>query len=244
MQDARGVFKQGETPKYGRLHLTDLASRVPNAIAALSGGNFHYNPPPGEYYEWDGPHVEGDVVGETIVNSKLIAENPKESFWGAFEVTANEETAIIDTNEDALDKNDLPQFSLGGVPLLLKNGVPVTTTELGPVLKLKPKQASSPGIQFRSHINMQHARAGICKTKKGDHLLVMVEGRQKQAEGLRMAQFGRFLKSLGCEEALNLDGGGTADLVTKDKQAHFVTSVTSSDPKGKRPVATAIVITV
>lgn len=245
VQNARGVFKKGERSVFGRLHLTDIATRVPNAIAAISGGNFHYKPPHGQYYEWEGSYLAGDPVGELVVKGKKIADNPAQKHWGAFRIDYSGKTTFVDTNDapNKLDKDKLPQYSLGAVPMLIRNGRTVTTPELGPSLSLKPKQASAPGVEFRTHINMQHARVGVCKTDLGDHLLVVVEGRQKQAAGLRMAQFGRFLKGLGCKDALNLDGGGTADLVTKGEDGQFLTTITSADPKGKRPVASSIVIT-
>lgn len=246
VQDARGLFKEGERPEFGRLQLTEVASRVPNAIAAISGGNFHYTPPKGEFYEWDGPaYVEGDPVGETVVNGKIKATNPKLNNWGAFRIAQSGETSFADTFKDGVDiEKKTPKYSLGAVPVLVKDGKAVTTNELkGPALKFKPGQACAPGIQFQSHMNMQHARASVCKTEEGDHLLLMVEGRRKEAEGLRLTQLGSYLKTLGCKDALNLDGGGTADLVTKNKEGVFFTTVTGSDPKGKRPIASAIVIT-
>ncbi len=243
VQNAKGVLKEGEKLVSGRLHLTDVAARVPNAIAAISGGNFHYIIPKGEFYEWNGPPFEeGDTIGETIVDGKVITENPPHKHWGALRINKQGHTTFVDTNTHPLAKTHNIHYSLGAVPLLVNNGVPITSEQLGPGLSLKPKQAPTPGIQFQSHIHMQHARAGVCQTKNKDHFLVMIEGRQQTAAGLRMAQFARMLKGLGCENALNLDGGGTADLVTKDADGKFVTTITPSDPKGKRPVATAIVV--
>lgn len=243
VKDARGVLKPGEKPVFGRLHLTDIAARVPNAVAAISGGNFHYTTPPGQYYEWDGPHNEGDPVGEVVVNGKTISENPKMKYWGSFRINKQGYASVVDTNAHLLKNEHNFEYALGGAPLLVNNGVPITSTELGPGLSLKPKQASAPGIEFKTHIHMQHARVGVCLTKNKEQYLVTVEGRQKTAAGLRIPQFARFLKALGCQNALNLDGGGTANLVTKDSNGEFVSTITPSDSKGKRPVATAIVVT-
>lgn len=242
VQDARGVFKADEKPHFGRLQLSELASRVPNAIAALSGGNFHYIPPKGEYYEWQGTYQEGDLLGETIVNGKIVSENPNEKLWGAMRIDQNDQFSIVDTGKEKLSETNLPKYSLGAVPILVKDGKPVTMEELGPGLALKPKQAPTPGIQFRTHIGMSHARVGVCE-REDDKLLVLIEGRQEDAVGLNMPEFANLLKDIGCKNALNLDGGGTADLVTKNEQGHFVTSVTPSDKKGKRPVASSVVIT-
>ncbi len=47
-----------------------------------------------------------------------------------------------------------------------------------------------------------------------------------------------FLYNLGCSDAINLDGGGSTTIWTKEKGVVN----TPSDKKGERPVANALII--
>jgi exopolysaccharide biosynthesis protein len=60
----------------------------------------------------------------------------------------------------------------------------------------------------------------------------MTEGRNPGiAEGITLFQEATILKSLGCVEALNLDGGGSSCLLLNGKQ-----TIKVSDKEGQRPV--------
>jgi hypothetical protein len=49
----------------------------------------------------------------------------------------------------------------------------------------------------------------------GRVLLVALDGRQKNARGMSMVGWGRFLASLGVDDAVNLDGGGSSTMVAR-----------------------------
>ncbi len=248
VQDARGVFKEGEKPRYGRLKLDDLANRVPKAVAAISGSYFHYDVPKGSYYDWNGPpYIEGDPVGELVVKGKVITENLKEKNWGSMRINSQGEISITETLNAPLNSSSLPEYAIGAAPVLIQNGKAITLDDIPPARVMQENQVVSPGIDYPHHSRGMHARAAVCLTKEKNVLLAIVEGRQKATDkGLKIVDFSLFLKELGCSDALNLDGGGSADLVTKGpKDKAFKTSIASAAPhEGKRPTASAIVITV
>jgi exopolysaccharide biosynthesis protein len=60
--------------------------------------------------------------------------------------------------------------------------------------------------------------------------LLVVDGRQsKISNGAALADLADILGSLGCIEALNLDGGGSSTFVLKDQSGQFVVTNSPSD---------------
>lgn len=56
-------------------------------------------------------------------------------------------------------------------------------------------------------------RAAIGQLDTLTYMMVVVDGRTKTNEGLRMADVADFMQRMGCKQAFNLDGGNTATLV-------------------------------
>jgi len=84
------------------------------------------------------------------------------------------------------------QTALGGGPPLVHEG--------------KPQQA------FEHKSNERHPRAAIGWNSKF-FFLVAVDGRQPDLSiGMTLPQLAGYLPKLGCEEAMNLDGGGSVEL--------------------------------
>ena len=74
-------------------------------------------------------------------------------------------------------------------------------------------------------------------TATGDVILLLVDGRQQDSRGVDLVELARLLESLGCVEALNLDGGGSSTLVVNGERLNV--------PCGKpneREVASALVV--
>lgn len=85
--------------------------------------------------------------------------------------------------------------AVGGAPLLVENG------------SLVGRCRSGCGSQ---------PRTGIGVTSAGTILLVVVDGRQPRwSVGPTMAEFARIMRSLGAVWALNLDGGGSSEMVVE-----------------------------
>lgn len=94
-----------------------------------------------------------------------------------------------------------------------------------------------------SHVIAGHnPRSAIGVDKSGKTLyLVAVDGRQGISSGMRMSHLGSLMKSLGCYNAVNLDGGGSTNMVAStvwNKDIHTVNS-----PTENRKVINAIGLT-
>ena len=86
-------------------------------------------------------------------------------------------------------------------------------------------------------INDKHPRTAMGYTKDDRLIILVIEGRSKEAGGATLIQTAQILKDLGCVEALNLDGGGSSCLLVNGKE-----TIKPSDPKGQRPVPAVFLI--
>jgi len=60
-------------------------------------------------------------------------------------------------------------------------------------------------------------RTAIGITKQGHVLLVVVDGRQTGSVGMTLLELALFMQELGAVDAMNLDGGGSSEMVINDK---------------------------
>jgi exopolysaccharide biosynthesis protein len=75
-------------------------------------------------------------------------------------------------------------------------------------------------------------------TANGKLIIMVVEGRHPgTAEGASLTQLAQMLKDIGCEEALNLDGGGSSCMLINGKE-----TIRVSDANGQRPVPAVFMI--
>lgn len=92
-------------------------------------------------------------------------------------------------------------------------------------------------VFFGTTIPLVHPRSAVGVTATGDVILLLVDGRQPDSRGVDLVELARLLESLGCVEALNLDGGGSSTLVVNGERLNV--------PCGKpneREVASALVV--
>lgn len=101
-----------------------------------------------------------------------------------------------------------PQNAIGGGPALVKNGV-ICNTWAEELLD------NAGGIMPMEC----HPRSAIGVTFDGKLILFSCEGRNKEDKipGLNLYQLARLMKSLGCVDAMNLDGGGSSCLLINGK---------------------------
>lgn len=68
--------------------------------------------------------------------------------------------------------------------------------------------------EFPSDIRVGRApRTAVGVTKDGRYLLAVVDGRQSHSVGLTLTDWAKLLVKFGARDAINLDGGGSTDLV-------------------------------
>lgn len=114
--------------------------------------------------------------------------------------------------------------AIGGGPVLVQNGdIKITNNE-------ERKFAGKA-------INNPEPRTAIGYTKNNKIIILVCEGRSDSAAGLSLIQLAEVLKSLGCEEALNLDGGGSSCMLINGKETN-----TPSSKGVQRPVPSVFLI--
>ncbi len=84
----------------------------------------------------------------------------------------------------------------------------------------------------------RHPRTAVCLRGDGTWVFVVVDGRQPELSiGMDLKELSALLLSMGCVDALNLDGGGSSTFYYQGKVVN-----SPSDTTKDRPVSDAIVI--
>ena len=117
--------------------------------------------------------------------------------------------------------DDAP-YVVGAGPRLLTNGqVTVTVAE----------------EQFPSDIRYGRApRSAVGVADDGSFVLAVVDGRQAISRGCTLTEWAQLLKDFGVRDAINLDGGGSSELIADWK---IINSPSDGD---ERPIGSAIVV--
>lgn len=69
-----------------------------------------------------------------------------------------------------------------------------------------------------SHSKYRHPRTLLGQRKDGTFLLVVVDGRNKNSsKGVNAKESAELMKFLGCYNAVNLDGGGSSEMIVNDR---------------------------
>lgn len=117
-----------------------------------------------------------------------------------------------------------PSALLGAGPQLLRQGTVVLKEQV---------ESYAP-----SFLTDRAPRTAIGWQADGTILLAVVDGRQPQwSVGMTLAELAELMRDLGCQEALNLDGGGSTTMVVRDRVVNR-----PSDATGERPVSDAILL--
>lgn len=122
---------------------------------------------------------------------------------------------------------------------ILSNGNIMTA---GPMLIQDGKEV--PQRDDRTFVTNRHNRTALGLKRDGTTILFIADGRFKhKAEGLSLPELERVLRWLGCTEAINLDGGGSATMYIKDKGVvNYPSDNNRHDHDGQRPVSNAILL--
>ncbi len=126
----------------------------------------------------------------------LIAEPPEvgdsKSVFKDFKVGQH---VILWTAIRTGDRTDI-QEAIGGLPMLVSEG------------KVSIEGEGDPG----DYLLARHPRTAVCYTND-NYIFAVVDGRQpKLSVGMTLEELADFMVSLGCTEAMNTDGGGSAEL--------------------------------
>ncbi len=153
-------------------------------------------------------------------NNEVISKTKKiNSLINGIILLENKEIKIDTFKNDQFYKNSKSEsFAIATGPLLLKNSI----------LQKLPK---------KNFTITKHPRTCICK-KKDTIIFIVVDGRNKNASGMNLFETQKYLLSLGCIDAINLDGGGSSLMWIKNKGIVN----TPSDINGERAVSNALLL--
>lgn len=196
------------------LRKTSSFGKSKNAEAAINGGFFDID--------------NGGSVTYLEVNDSVISRNrPSNLKWAKSNSIIN--GAIIISNEFKIiiQPANSEQFYEQS-----KQEEAVLIT--GPLLLLNSEILKLPNMDL---VNNRHPRTCLCETNES-LILITIDGRNKEAEGMSLIETQTFLLHINCINAINLDGGGSTTMWTKEKSiVNF-----PSDKLGERPVSNVLLI--
>lgn len=193
---------------------TSQMARQHEALAAINGGFFNMD---------RGGSVSYFETNDSVIHRTLSPDLKwavADSILNAALVMHRDSGLLI---EYARSENDYAnslceEFVLVSGPLLVKDSV----------------IQSLPDMAFT---HLRHPRSCVGITAESI-IFITVDGRTDEAAGMSLPELQAFLLSLGCLQAINLDGGGSTTMWTRDRG--IVNR--PSDRTGERPVANALII--
>ncbi|MFD2248011.1 phosphodiester glycosidase family protein [Pontibacter ruber] len=195
---------------------TSMFARNNGALAAVNGSYFDTKKGGSVVFL----KTDGEVKANTIQTMPEYREN------AAIAINADGKPAVIRKPAAGWQKTDA-QEALASGPLLVYEGKPETMVP----------QA------FNTN---RHPRTAIGFTKDNHMLLVTVDGRSSEAYGMSNEELAQLMHSLGCQSAINLDGGGSTTMWIQGKGTNGVVNYPSDnkayDHEGERAVANCILI--
>ena len=87
----------------------------------------------------------------------------------------------------------------------------------------------------------RHPRTSFGFTNTGDFILATFDGRQEDMDGVNLREMAKVMQDLGCDNAFNLDGGGSSQLVINDDGVFRMLN-SPSDSSPYRNVANGVFI--
>jgi exopolysaccharide biosynthesis protein len=113
----------------------------------------------------------------------------------------------------------------------------------GPLLLSDRKKAVLP---VTSLVNVKHPRTCIGVISRNRIILVTLDGRTPDARGMTLFELTDLMVSLGCTDAVNLDGGGSTTMWVKGKPFKGVVNMPCDNKKfdheGERAVSNILIV--
>ncbi len=199
---------------------TSVIADTTKAIAAINGGFFNIQKGGSVTYI----KVDGMILG----NDTASRWKKTETLSAALAISKGNkifiQPALTNGYYDTIDS--LRNILVTG-PLLLSNG----------------QKAALPEKLFYTK---RHPRTCVALHPSGKLLLVTVDGRTPEADGMSLFELSDYLLSLGCTDAINFDGGGSTTLWIRNKPYNGVVNMPSDnnrfDHMGERPVSNILIV--
>lgn len=229
----RGKPGVGDVPVHATVaDLPDLGITNVNSPRIPTHGIGLYTPqwgPAPGYAVTDGADAEdvrqvvvqdGVVVSNTVeVSAGTPIEGQLLLGRGTGAVRLSRQLPVGTPAEIAIGVDGATRLAIGGSEILLHEGR-IQTTDDGEL----------------------HPRTGVgFDADTGEVLLLVVDGRQDASRGYTLLELARMLKKLGAEEALNLDGGGSSELIARRPSGRVKVASSPSDGH-ERQVANGLVL--
>ncbi|MFI5631365.1 phosphodiester glycosidase family protein [Streptomyces sp. NPDC051664] len=125
----------------------------------------------------------------------------------------------------------IPQMAVNGGPELVRDGRPHVTPQADGMVR-----PGDPSFYY-GWAAERNPRTIAGVDGHGRIMPATVDGRAVDSLGLSIAESAAVADSLGMENAVNLDGGGSTTMVVDDKMINH-----PSDAAGERPVGDAILV--
>lgn len=200
------------------LYTTSLFARENKAMLAINAGFFSIKDGGSvTFLEDDGKRVsrrswKGDK-----------APDQKTNFNAAIVLNKKGKLKIEDikSSKEYLESHN-EQWVFTAGPMLLQNGIKSELLE-------------------GTFVTKKHPRSALC-LKKNSLLFITVDGRHLEAKGATLPELQNFLKSQGCKNAINLDGGGSTTMWLNGEVINCPSDNRAFDNMGERKVANVLLI--
>jgi hypothetical protein len=208
------------------------------AIAAINGGFFDpSNQKSTSYIILQGKQVADPKRNERLVNNPDLAPYLNQIFdrseWRLYQCGQNLRSAIARHSDPTPDNCQL-QEALGAGPQLLPK---ITAVQEGFLA-----QANGEVIRDSLGSRQANARSAVGITPNGDVIWVMVAQKTNEPanSGMSLSELADFMKTLGVEQAMNLDGGSSASLYYQGKTAYG--KVNEAGDRVQRPIKSVLLV--
>lgn len=204
-----------------RTKTSDMAKEQ-HAVAAINGSFFDMD----RHFPVLFLRIDGEDLGQTIQEeAKLQSEN---YYFGTL-VMAHDSVFILKNDTVSQWEEGLPYPNMMTArPLLIFEGETLALQE---------------NLNF---VSGRHNRTAVGIRDDGTVLLIVVDGRAPKAAGMSLLELQQVMRWLGCRNALNLDGGGSATFYADFGGNHGVLNYPTDngrfDHEGERTVSNAVLV--
>jgi hypothetical protein len=172
-------------------------------------------------------------LGEVRIDGRAIEHEPVAAPWASVRACIHVDGSVRLARRAAIEANPAGDLVQAG-PLLVDEG--------RSVVEAADEEGFSAGAaQFDSDITMGRYPRCALGVNDRELLAVCCDGRRSGVDsGLELAELARLMISFGAQQAINLDGGGSATLVHR---GHLLNRPYSNDDQPapeSRPVVTAL----
>lgn len=189
------------TPQDGTVLLNKVSNVANQMKAATANGKNAIAGVNADFFDMGGTCLPR---GLCVKNGELLSSASDRPWFG---VRADGSYVIGNNSTDfkKLDDADKIISGVGGSDILMSNG-------------------KIPEISDRDFSTIRHPRTAVGYDASGKVFLVVVDGRQPEtSNGASLADLAEIFYSLGCTDALNLDGGGSSTVILKDQKGNYIT---------------------